>query len=86
MLRITTVEPLAGQWVHVHLTDGTERDLDLSPYLWGPVFEEIAADRTLFEQVYVDEISKTLTWPNGADIDPDVLVGSEHPVSAHPGH
>jgi len=70
MLRITTVEPLAGHCVHVQLTDGTERDVDLSPYLWGSVFEQIAADRALFKQVYVDEISKTLTWPNGADIDP----------------
>jgi hypothetical protein len=82
---MTAVEPLVDHWVHVHLTDGTERDLDLSPYLWGPVFEPIAADRALFEQVYVDEISKTLTWPNGADIDPDVLVGGEQPASAHPG-
>jgi len=84
MLRITAVEPLAGHWVHVQLTDGTERDIDLGPYLWGPVFESISTDRSLFEQVYVDEVSKTLAWPNGADIDPDVLVGGEVPASARP--
>jgi hypothetical protein len=84
MLRITAVTPLAGLRVHVALTDGTERDLDLTPYLWGPVFEPILADRELFEQVYVDPVSKTIAWPNGADIDADVLVGGEQPAVARP--
>jgi len=84
MLRITTVQPLSGLRVHVTLTDGTERDLDLTPYLWGPVFEPLVADRALFEQVFVDPVSKTITWPNGADIDPDVLVGGEQPAATGP--
>lgn len=85
MLRITAVQPLPGLRVHVALTDGTERDLDLTPYLWGPVFEPLLEDRALFEQVFVDPVSKTIAWPNGADIDPDVLVGGETPATARPG-
>jgi hypothetical protein len=84
MLRFTDVEPLEGHRVHVRLTDGTERDLDLEPYLWGPAFEAIAADRSLFGQVYVDERTRTLAWPNGADLDPDVLLSASRPASAAP--
>ena len=85
MLRITAVQPLPGLRVHVTLTDGSEHDLDLTPYLWGPVFEPLLEDRELFEQVFVDPVSKTIAWPNDADIDPDVLVGGERPAVARPG-
>ena len=52
-------------------TDGTSRDLDLAPYLGGPIFEPIRRDTALFRAVRVE--FGALTWPNGADIDPDVL-------------
>ncbi|MGH8889671.1 MAG: DUF2442 domain-containing protein [Acidothermaceae bacterium] len=76
MLRIARVWPGDGLTVHVTLTDGTDREIDVSQYMWGPVFEPIAEDRSLFEQVFVDRVSKTIAWPGGADIDPDVLLGS----------
>lgn len=84
MLRITAVQPLPGLRVHITLTDGSERDLDLTPYLWGPVFEPLLTNRELFEQVFVDPVSKTIAWPNGADIDPDVLIGGEKPAVTRP--
>ena len=64
---------LDGLRVRVVFTDGSERFLDLDQYLRGPLFEPIRRSRTLFASVYVDPDSETLTWPNGADIDPDVL-------------
>jgi len=75
MRRIASVKPLPGLAVHVRLTDGTERDIDLTPFLWGPAFESLLTDRQLFEAVFVDPVSRTIAWPNGADLDPDVLVG-----------
>lgn len=54
-------------------TDGTVRELDLSSFLWGPVFEPLKGDRELFLQVRVDPEAGTIVWPNGADLDPDVL-------------
>jgi hypothetical protein len=70
---VRAVKPLDDFRVHVVFTDGSERDIDLDPYLHGPIFEPIRRNRKLFSLVYVDPDSETLTWPNGADIDPDVL-------------
>jgi hypothetical protein len=82
MRRIVRVRPLPGLAVQDRLTDDTVRTIDLTPFLWGQVFETIASDRALFEQMYVDQISRTITWPNGADIDPDVLLGEAAPATA----
>ena len=62
-----------GSVVYVTFSDGSARDIDLEPYLHGPLFDPIRLDPQLFVQVVVDPETETLTWPNGADIDPDVL-------------
>lgn len=36
-------------------------------------------DRTFFRPVRVDEQTDTITWPNGIDLDPDVLHGDYPP-------
>jgi len=38
----------------------------------GPVFEPLK-DPKVFRQVRVDKEAGTVAWPNGADLDPDVL-------------
>lgn len=38
-----------------------------------PVFEPLRQDPELFRQVRVDQELGTVVWPNGADLDPDVL-------------
>jgi hypothetical protein len=73
MVRIQTVKVLEGFQVRVGFTDGAERDIDLAPYLHGPVFEPLRHNPELFRAVSVDPRMRTLVWPNGADIDPDVL-------------
>jgi hypothetical protein len=55
--------------------EGTVREIDLEAELWGPVFEPLCADPQLFRQVRVDDELGTIVWPNGADLDPDVLYG-----------
>jgi len=67
------VKPLERFVVHVEFTDSTEREIDLEPFLRGPVFEALRNDPALFRSVCVDSRMKTLVWTNGADIDPDVL-------------
>jgi len=74
MLRIKTVEVLEAFTVRLGLTDGSEKTVDLAMYLRGPIFEPLREDAALFRQVAVDEELGTIVWPNGADIDPDVLI------------
>jgi hypothetical protein len=80
MIRVTDVEPLDGFSLQLRFSDGAERVVDLAEELWGPVFEPLKADPALFRQVRVDEEIGTIVWPNGADMDPDVLHGSHEPA------
>lgn len=73
MVRVRAVEVLDGFKVNLTFTDGSRKIVDLEKFLWGPVFEPIRQDRKLFQAVSVDEEAGTIVWPNGADIDPDVL-------------
>jgi hypothetical protein len=72
--RVRSVEPLEGFVLRVEFDDGTTREVDLEGDLWGPVFEPLRQD-ALFRQVRVDGELGTVVWPNGADLDPDVLHG-----------
>jgi hypothetical protein len=81
LVRIRAVTLLEGFSVRLAFTDGSERVVDLAPYLRGPVFEPLVADPTLFRQVQVDSELGTIVWPNGADIDPDVLYHGRTPAA-----
>jgi hypothetical protein len=72
---IRSVELLEGFALRLSFDDGTEREVDLEAELWGPMFEPLRADPDLFRQVRVDDDLGTIVWPNGADMDPDVLHG-----------
>ena len=78
--RIRSVEPLEGFVLQLGFDDGTTREIDLEDELWGPVFEPLRQDPELFRQVRVDEELGTIVWPNGADMDPDVLHGDHPPT------
>ncbi len=71
LVRVQSVEPRKGFTVDMHFTDGSQREINLEPYLHGPIFEPIRNDPSLFRSMRVEE--GTIAWPNGADIDPDVL-------------
>ncbi len=71
LVRVQSVEPREGFIVNMHFIDGSQREINLEPYLRGPVFEPIRSYPSLFRSMRVEE--GTITWPNGADIDPDVL-------------
>jgi hypothetical protein len=82
VVRVIEVQPLDAFRVRVEFTDHSARVIDLTPYLRGPIFEPIRNDRRLFERVRVDRELGTIVWPNGADIDPDVLAGLAPPAWA----
>jgi len=76
--RITSVEVLDRFRIRLGFTDGTQGEVDLAPYLGRGVFEPLVRDRSLFEAVRVDPELETIVWPNGADMDPDVLYDLAH--------
>ena len=81
MIRIRSVLPLDDFHVKLTFTDGSVREVDLAPYLNGPVFEPLNRDPEIFRAVRVDDELGTIVWPNGADICPDVLYESLTPAA-----
>lgn len=79
MIRIRNVKPLDRFRVRIELSNGKKKTVDLKPFLHGPIFEPLRRNSTLFRKMKVDAELGTIVWENGADIDPDVLVGSEMP-------
>jgi hypothetical protein len=73
LVRIRAVEPREGYIVRLTFTNGEARDVNLEPYLHGPIFAPIRDDPRYFRSVRVDPEAGTIAWDNGADIDPDVL-------------
>ena len=80
--------------LHLRFADGTEGDVDISRLLeFTGVFAALRDPRE-FAKVAVHPELKTVIWPNGADLDPDVLyavvtgrpvdLGSEPPSTAGP--
>jgi len=70
-VRVCAVEPRQGFKVFVTFDNGTQREIDLEPYLRGPIFETIRNDPAQFRSMKIE--GGTIAWENGADIDPDVL-------------
>ena len=74
MVAVTAVEPLADYTLRLTFDDGSARVVDLADELWDPMGEPLR-DPAFFRQVRVDPELRTVVWPNGFDLDPDVLHG-----------
>jgi hypothetical protein len=77
-VRVRAVRALQGFTVLVAFDNGTQREVNLEPYLHGPIFEPMRTDPGRFRAVKV--AGGTVAWDNGADIDPDVLYYSLKPA------
>ena len=75
LVRVRAVELLEEYNVRLEFEDGTQKDLDLEPYLRGPIFDPVRNDPAVFRSMRVRD--GTVTWENGADIAPDVLYYDE---------
>ena len=71
LVKVLEVHPLDGYRCIIAFEDGVRKEIDLKPFLHGPIFEPILKDLALFRSVRV--VDGTIGWENGADIDPDVL-------------
>jgi hypothetical protein len=83
LARVVKAEAIGNLAVRLTFSDGLQRDLDLDPVLQGAVFEQLR-DPLYFATVTVDEVAGTVVWPNGVDLDPDVLHGDYEPASGAP--
>lgn len=80
--RVVDVEHLGDYRLRLTFSDNLARELDFEGTLEGEVFEPLK-DRALFAQVSVDTVAGTIQWPNGVDLDPDVLHGDHEPATRH---
>lgn len=56
--------------IHLWFSDGTNKTVDFSGWLDGPVFQALHQPE-YFRRFFID--GGTITWPNGADIAPETL-------------
>jgi hypothetical protein len=70
---IVAAEALGDYRLHLRFEDGVDGVVDLASHLsFRGVFEPLR-DPAYFSRVRVDVELGTVVWPNGADLDPDVL-------------
>ncbi len=72
MERVIAVKPLPGYRLWLRFTDGAEGEVDLSSRIGKGVFS-VWNDPAEFAKVSIDPKSRTVCWPGGIDLDPDML-------------
>lgn len=70
LVDVTALAFLEGYRVRLTFSDDTTKEIDLAPYLHGPIFVPLR-DPAYFRQAFISD--GALSWPNGADIDTQVL-------------
>lgn len=80
MVHIVGVERVGLFELLLEFNTGERKLVNVEQYLRGPIFRPIREDPGYFNRVKVDDELGTIVWPNGADIDPDVLYGSHVPA------
>ena len=70
---IVRVRPLKDFHLHLEFEDGAKGEVDIRKLIkFRGVFEPLK-DEGFFTKVKVNPEWGTIFWPNGADLDPDVL-------------
>jgi hypothetical protein len=72
MERVAAVQPRPNFRVWLRFTDGAEGEVDLSHLAGRGVFAALN-EPGFFATVAVDPLTRTICWPGGIDLDPDVL-------------
>lgn len=73
LVDLIAAQTLAGYRLQLRFADGSQGVVELAAHLkFSGVFEPLK-DPAYFATVRVDSELGSVTWPNGADLDPDVL-------------
>jgi hypothetical protein len=79
MLHVDRVRYLRDYVLRVEFDDGVTKDVDLRDELYGEMFEPLR-DLPFFRQVRINPDTRTIEWPNGADLAPEFLYEAGDPV------
>jgi hypothetical protein len=58
--------------IDVIFNDGVQKQINFLPILKGEMYGPLK-DLAYFEKVCLDHEAHTISWPNGADFDPEML-------------
>lgn len=72
--QVVEARHVRGFIVSTRFDDGTEKQVDISQWFKGPVFEPLK-DLTVFKKFFIE--AGTLAWPNGVDIAPEALYAAQ---------
>jgi Protein of unknown function (DUF2442) len=72
IIHVTEVKVVGSYSLELAFDNGIRKRVNLRRELYGQVFEPLR-DPAYFAQAYLDPDSRTVTWPNGADLAPDFL-------------
>lgn len=76
LVDVVSVTVLDGYQVQLRFKDGVEGIADIGKMVkFTGIFAPLV-DHDYFAKVSVNPVLGTIAWPNGADIDPDVLYAS----------
>ena len=70
--RVTGLRVVAPHALWLRFDDGLERTIDFAALLSGEIYGPLQ-DSKLFAAATIDPEVGTVTWPNGADFDPETL-------------
>jgi hypothetical protein len=68
--QVVEARHIRGFIVSTRFDDGTKKQIDVSQWFKGPVFESLK-DPKVFKKFFIE--AGTLAWPNGVDIAPEAL-------------
>ena len=82
---IVEARPLGRHRLYLRFEDGIEGEVDIASMIDFTGILAPLADPTYFAKVTPNPETGTITWPNGADLDPDVLYAAVTGIAVEQG-
>jgi hypothetical protein len=72
--QVVSARHVTGFVIAARFDDGTKKNIDISRWFKGPVFEPLK-NMKFFKKFFIE--AGTLAWPNGVDIAPEALYAAQ---------
>ncbi len=83
VILVRAVQMIDGFNVRLQFSNDEVREIDLEPYLHGPVFDPIRQNLDLYRAMRIE--GGTLAWGDQADIAPETLYEDSRSIELKPG-